>query len=69
MFSVNLSTRQGDGNVIVALCGELDVADAMCVAATLADVAAREPEIIVDLAGLDFIDSSGVAALAPRPCS
>jgi anti-sigma B factor antagonist len=64
MFSVNLSTRQGDGNVIVALCGELDVADAMCVAATLADVAAREPEIIVDLAGLDFIDSSGVAALA-----
>ena len=27
-------------------------------------VAAREPEIIVDLAGLEFIDSSGVAALA-----
>ena len=27
-------------------------------------VAARAPEIIVDLAGLEFIDSSGVAALA-----
>jgi anti-sigma B factor antagonist len=34
------------------------------VAAALAAVAAREPEIIVDLAGLEFIDSSGVAALA-----
>jgi anti-anti-sigma factor len=34
------------------------------VAAALTAVAAREPGIIVDLAGLEFIDSSGVAALA-----
>ena len=27
-------------------------------------IVARRPEIIVDLAGLEFIDSSGVAALA-----
>jgi anti-sigma B factor antagonist len=27
-------------------------------------IVARQPEIIVDLAGLEFIDSSGVAALA-----
>ena len=33
------------------------------VAAALGAVAAREPGIIVDLAGLEFIDSSGVAAL------
>jgi len=33
-------------------------------AAALVAVASREPEIIVDLAGLEFIDSSGVAALA-----
>jgi anti-sigma B factor antagonist len=64
MFSVHLSTRDGDGHVIVALGGELDVVDAAGVAAALAAVAAREPEIIVDLAGLEFIDSSGVAALA-----
>lgn len=44
--------------------GELDVADAAGVAAALAVVVAREPEIIVDLARLEFIDSSGVAVLA-----
>ena len=60
MISVDLSTRECDGHVIVALRGELDIADAVSVAA----VATREPEIIVDLAGLEFIDSSGVAALA-----
>jgi anti-sigma B factor antagonist len=64
MFSVDLNTREGDGHVIVALRGELDVADAASVAAALAAAAARHVEIIVDLAGLDFIDSSGVAALA-----
>jgi anti-sigma B factor antagonist len=64
MVSVDLSTRECDGHVVVALRGELDVADAVSVAAALAAVAARERAIIVDLAGLEFIDSSGVAALA-----
>jgi anti-anti-sigma factor len=63
MFSVDLSTRDCDGYVVVALCGELDIADAADVAAAFAVVVAREPEIIVDLAGLKFIDCSGVAAL------
>jgi anti-sigma B factor antagonist len=61
MFSVDLTTRPGDGYVVVELRGELDVADAA--AAAIAAVAVREPEIIVDLAALEFIDSSGVAAL------
>ncbi len=60
MISVGLSTRECDDHVVVALRGEVDIADAVSVAA----VAAREPQIIVDLAGLEFIDSSGVAALA-----
>jgi anti-anti-sigma factor len=64
MFSVDLSTGEGDSHVVVALRGELDVTDAASVAAVIADAAARHLEIIVDLAGLDFIDSSGVAALA-----
>jgi anti-sigma B factor antagonist len=64
MFSVDLSSRECGGHVVVALCGELDLVDAADVAAALGTVAAREPKIIVDLAGLEFIDSSGVAALA-----
>ena len=64
MFSVDLYTREHDGHVVVELRGELDLVDAADVAAALATVAAHEPRIIVDLASLDFIDSSGVAALA-----
>jgi len=64
MFSVDLSTSECGGHVVVALRGELDILDAAGVAAALAAVAARKPEIVVDLAGLEFIDSSGVAALA-----
>jgi anti-sigma B factor antagonist len=63
MVSLNLSSRERDGKAVVALRGELDVADAASVAAALVAVAARAPEIIVDLAGLEFIDSSGLAAL------
>ena len=63
MFSVDLSTRECDGHVIVALRGELDILDAAGVAGALATVTAREPRVIVDLAGLDFIDASGLAAL------
>ena len=64
MFSVNMTTRECDGHVVVVLYGELDVADAADIAAALALVAASAADIIVDLAGLGFIDSSGVAALA-----
>ena len=63
MFSVDLGTRECDGHVIVALGGQLDLVDAPSVAAALVTITAREPEIIVDLAALDFIDSSGVAPL------
>jgi anti-sigma B factor antagonist len=63
MISVDLSTRGCDGQVTVAMRGVLDVADAVSVAAALTAVAARQRDIIIDLAGLEFIDSSGVAAL------
>jgi anti-sigma B factor antagonist len=63
MVSVELSTCEGDGQVVVALRGELDVAEAAQVAASLAVVAASGRTVIADLAGLEFIDSSGLAAL------
>jgi hypothetical protein len=51
MFGVDLSTRECDGDAVVELRGELDLADAAGgVAAALTAVAAREPDIIVDLA-------------------
>jgi anti-sigma B factor antagonist len=63
MCGMDLSTRDGDGHVVVVLCGELDMAAAAGVAAALAAAAAREPWVIVDLAGLRFIDASGLAVL------
>ena len=64
MYSVGVSTLQGPGHVTVALRGELDLIDASDVAVVLAAAAQRAPLVIVDLAGLTFIDVSGVAALA-----
>jgi anti-sigma B factor antagonist len=62
MISVDLSTRECDGQVIVALRGVLDIADTASVAVALTAAAARQRDVIIDLAGLEFIDSSGVAA-------
>jgi anti-sigma B factor antagonist len=63
MCSVDLMIRESDGQAVVVLRGELDVAAAVRVVAEITVVAARERDIVVDLAGLEFIDSSGVAAL------
>jgi anti-sigma B factor antagonist len=63
MCGMDLSTRDGDGHVVVVLCGELDMAASAGAAAALAAAAACEPWVIVDLAGLRFIDASGLTAL------
>jgi anti-sigma B factor antagonist len=63
MGSVELSAR-GDGPVVVTLRGELDVSDAASVSAALAAIASSGCNLILDLEGLEFIDSSGLAAFA-----
>jgi anti-sigma B factor antagonist len=64
MFRMDLGSGERRGHVVVALRGELDLLFAPAVAAALEDLAARQPRIIVDLAGLEFIDASGIEALA-----
>jgi anti-sigma B factor antagonist len=49
---------------VKTLSGELDIADAADVTAALAAAAAGRTGVVADLAGLTFIDCSGVAALA-----
>lgn len=64
MFNVELSVVRHAGHTVVALFGELDLADAPAVTSHLtAAVAACGPSIIVDLAGLTFIDCCGLGAL------
>ena len=62
MCTVDVIAREG-GQVVAVLRGQLDVADAASVAARLAVIASRDCEVIVDLSGLEFMDSSGLAAL------
>jgi anti-sigma B factor antagonist len=64
MFSMDLGSAESRGHIVVALYGELDLLDAAAVAAALRVATAREPRIVVDLTGLEFIDACGVAALS-----
>ena len=66
MVSIDLSSREGDGRAVVALRGELDVANAASVPAALHAVAARARDLIVGLAGLEFIDCGLTALLLAR---
>lgn len=64
MFNVEMSVGGFGGRAVVALHGELDLADVPAVASRLiAAAAACGPSIIVDLAGLDFIDCCGLGML------
>jgi anti-anti-sigma factor len=64
MLSVDLTIRTCGDHAVVALRGELDIADAADVASALTAAAAgHRGAAVVDLAGLAFIDCSGAAAL------
>ena len=64
MLNVDLSMRDFDGQAVVALRGELDLADAPCLGSRLiAAVAACGPSVIVDLAGLESIGYIGLSVL------
>jgi anti-sigma B factor antagonist len=64
VLNVGLSIRDFDGQAIVALRGELNLADTPGVASHLiAAVAACGPSVIVDLAGLERISYSGLSVL------
>lgn len=64
MFNVELSVVGHGGHAVVALYGELDLADAPAVTSHLITaIAACGPSIIVDLAGLTFIDCCGLGVL------
>ena len=64
MVNVELSVGDFGGHAVVALRGELDLADVPAVESHLiAAVAACGPSVIVDMAGLEFIDCCGLGVL------
>jgi anti-anti-sigma factor len=63
MGSIAVDSSLSPGHVVVALRGELDFTDAAWVGRTLSVAAAAGSRVIVDLAGLAFMDCSGLSAL------
>jgi len=57
MLGMDLGSAECGGYAVVALRGELDLIDAADVADALETFAAREPRIIVELSGLEFIEA------------
>ena len=51
------------GTQVVALYGELDLSTVEVLASTLCSVEATRSDIVIDLSGLEFIDSAGLSAL------
>ena len=51
------------GRLVVKLNGEVDLENAGDVRKTLLDCIARKRDVLVDLSGVTYIDSSGIASL------
>jgi anti-anti-sigma factor len=61
---LSIRLEEDSGTQVLALYGELDLSSAEVLDSTLRSVEAREPSgILIDLSGLQFIDSSGLAVL------
>ena len=64
MAELEIETQETDGVSRIALSGEFDLSGIARFEETLAGIEARTPEtIVVDLNGLEFMDSSGLRAL------
>ena len=57
------SVLEESGTLVVRLKGEVDLDGSPAVRQLLLDCVGRERDVVVDLSGVDYIDSSGIASL------
>jgi anti-sigma B factor antagonist len=63
-MGVTLYVRPGDGGIIVAVSGEVDVCTkAQLQQALLPIIRERSPRLMLDLSGVSFMDCAGLRAL------
>ena len=61
MSQLRIEVREAEGAILVGLHGELDVSEVEQVQGVLAAAEAKQPSLLViDLRGLEFMDSSGI---------
>ena len=63
MVNIELRTRVHRGCLVVALCGELDTADAEGTGSAVAELAKRGQQLIIDLEALTYIDCHALSTL------
>ena len=63
MQGVELTSHAGDGHVVVALRGELDITGAAGAEAAITVLVARGQCLVIDLSALDFLDCCSLSAL------
>ena len=64
MALLDLKTDEGDAGVRLELTGELDISSAPVLEEALGRIEAGQPSLLlVDLRGLDFMDSTGLRTL------
>jgi anti-sigma B factor antagonist len=63
MPGAELLTGACDGNVVVTVCGELDVTGSAEAEAAIAALVVRGQYLVIDMSVLDFIDCSALGAL------
>ncbi len=60
---IGCSTQMRDGHAVVALSGEVDLSWSAQVRKAVLDALGRGGPVAVDLSAVEYIDSSGIAAL------
>lgn len=55
--------RRPDGAGLLAVTGRMDAASATCLQAGLRQALERDPRLLLDLAAVEFMDSSGLGVL------
>jgi anti-sigma B factor antagonist len=62
------TSRRPDGAVVLAATGEIDMSNAATFATALSGARAETPDgtFVVDLTGVEYLDSAGLAVLFPH---
>jgi anti-sigma B factor antagonist len=64
MAQLTTKVREAEGAILIALFGELDISEVENVEKALGAAEAKHPKaLIIDLRGLEFLDSSGIRLL------
>ncbi|HEY7276677.1 MAG TPA: STAS domain-containing protein [Trebonia sp.] len=64
--SLKLSTRpDGDGTTVLSAVGEIDMSNAAGFRDALSQAGAGGGDFVVDLTGVNYLDSAGLTALLP----